>query len=165
MEGGSRAFAFRYLVWLAFLFFLLYFDTNPISHWINEAQRSLLLDALRWVLGEDRIRGVDILAHPKFRIIVTRACNGLIPFYLYMAGVLAFPYVHWFCKILWGVVGYGILSTVNLGRLLFVTSMTQRAPENFHWSHDIAGNLILMSAGLSLYWIYLRFGIDCDDKK
>lgn len=157
-KSRSMSFVIHYFIWTGLLFVLFYLDTNPISHWINEAQRSLLLDELRWALGEERIRSVDILAHPEFRIIITQACNGLIPYYLYLGGVLAYPYARWRCKFFWAIVGYGLISAVNFGRLLFVTAMTERAPENFHWSHDIVGNFILMSAGLFLYWLFLETG-------
>ena len=151
----SRKFLLHYLLWTAGLFLFFYLDTNQLSHWINEAQRNLLIEALRFSLGEERIRGLDILAHPKFRIIITQACNGLIPYYFYLAAVLAFP-KRWSDRIFWALIGYLVISVVNLLRLLFVTAMVARSPENFHWAHDLLGNLFLMAVGLALFYAYLR---------
>jgi len=151
----ARRFVFAYLGGVALLFGLFYLDTNPLSHWINEAQRQMLLDMLKATLGEDRIRGIDILAHPKFRIFITQACNGLIPYYLYLAAVLAYP-VRWSRRLLWALIGYGVITLVNLLRLLFVTAMVERAPSNFPWSHDLVGNLMLMATGLVLFLAFVR---------
>lgn len=153
----SRRFLLHYLVWVAALFLLLYLDTNPLSHWINETQRRWLLEALRFSLGTERIRGIDILAHPHFRIIITQACNGLIPYYLYLAAILAYPRP-WRDRLIWAVLGYFVISIVNVLRLLMVTAIVARNPASFHWSHDILGNAVLMVAGLGLFYLFLRTG-------
>jgi len=152
----AQRFILAYLGWVGLLFALFYLDTNPLSHWINETQREMLLDMLRATLGEERIRGIDILAHPKFRIFITQACNGLIPYYLYLAAVLAYPVV-WSKRLLWALIGYGVISVVNLLRLIFVTAMVERAPSNFSWSHDLVGNLLLMATGMALFLLFVRF--------
>ena len=151
----SRRFLLTYLLWVGGLFLLLYLDTNPLSHWLNETQRTLLLEQLRLFLGPERIDGIDILAHPRFRIYITQACNGLIPFYLYLAAILAFP-ASWKRRVLWGVLGYLVISAVNLLRLLFVTAMVERSPDNFPWAHDLLGNLMLMAVGLGLFLLFIR---------
>ena len=153
----SRRFLLAYLLWVGGLFLLLYLDTNPISRWVNEVQRTLLLDQLRFFLGAERIEGIDILAHPQFRIFITQACNGLIPFYLYLAAILAFP-ASWKRRVLWGILGYLVISAVNLLRLLFVTAMVARSPDNFPWAHDLLGNLMLMAVGLGLFLGFIRQG-------
>ncbi|ADV45596.1 exosortase/archaeosortase family protein [Nitratifractor salsuginis] len=151
----SQRFLLHYLSWVAVLFLLFYLDTNSLSHWINETQRQWLLDALRFFLGEDRVRGLDILAHPHFRIIITRACNGLIPYYLYLAAILAYPR-SWKARLTWAVLGYGVISAVNLLRLLMVTALVAKNPSNFHWAHDLLGNALLMVTGLGLFYGFLR---------
>ena len=156
LSDASKRFLIAYGVWLAVLFGLFYLNTNPLSHWLNEWQRGTLLEMLRYFLGADRIRGIRIIAHPKFHIIITQACNGFIPYYLYLAGVFAYPYYRWSWRILWAVIGYGIISAVNVARLLFVTAMTGHSPGNFHWSHDLVGNFLLMVTGLGLFWLYIR---------
>jgi exosortase/archaeosortase family protein len=151
----SRRFLLHYLLWVAVLFLLFYLDTNPLSHWINETQRQWLLEALRFFLGEERIRGLDILAHPHFRIIITQACNGLIPYYLYLAAILAYPRP-WRDRLLWALLGYLVISGINVLRLLMVTAIVAGNPASFHWSHDILGNALLMVAGLGLFYLFLR---------
>jgi len=155
--SATVRFSILYGGWMLFLFLFFYFDTNPLSHWINEIQRSTLLDLLRFFLGEKRIEGIDILAHPEFRIYITQACNGLIPYYLYLAAVLAYP-SRWRDRILWGAAGYLVISAVNVLRLLFVTAMVAKNPANFGWSHNFIGNLFLMVVGLGLFYAYIRWG-------
>ncbi len=48
------------------------------------------------------------------------------------------------------------LYVVNLIRLLFVTEMTRGGGENFWWSHDIVGNIMLMVVGLGLFFMFIR---------
>ena len=150
----TKQFIIAYILWLGVLFGLFYFNTNPLATFLNELQRGWLMDSLRYFLG-DIVKDIYIYSSDTFRIRITYACNGLIPFYLFLASIFAYP-SSWKLKIAWGIFGYFAIYIINVFRLLFVTAMTRNGGENFEWSHDIVGNAMLMIVGLSLFTSFIR---------
>jgi exosortase/archaeosortase family protein len=139
---------------LVLLFTLFYLNITPLATFLNELQRGWLMDSLRYFLG-DIVQDIYIYSAPNFRIRITYACNGLIPYYLFLASIFAYP-SKWLLKIIWAVVGYFAIYWINLLRLLFVTEMTKSGGQNFWWSHDLIGNLMLMVVGLGLFFLFIR---------
>ncbi len=156
LELGSKSkkFVVAYLIWLGVLFGLFYFNTNSLAVFLNETQRDWLLDSLRYFLG-GMVEDIYIQPISTFRIRITYACNGLVPYYFYLASIFAYP-SSWLLKIIWAVIGYFIIYVVNLLRLLFVTEMTKSGGSNFWWSHDIVGNGMLMITGLMLFLLFME---------
>ncbi len=112
------------------------------------------MDSLKYFLG-DIVNDIYIYSASDFRIRITYACNGLIPYYLFLASIFAYP-SNWSIKVVWTFLGYLTIYVVNLIRLLFVTEMTRGGGENFWWSHDIVGNIMLMVVGLGLFFMFIR---------
>ena len=106
-------------------------------------------------LPEGKVVGIDIMISPRYKIIITQACNGIIPYLIYMAGVLAYNsrLTH---KLKWLLIGYAVISFINLIRLLIVVYFVTINPEYLWISHDIFGNALLMATGLLLFYLYLR---------
>jgi len=152
-----KHFTQRYFFFLLLLFLLFYLPTSSWSVALNEFQRLETLEVLEWILGSEQVRGDDIWINPHYKIIITQACNGVIPILVLYASILAYP-ASWSLRLIWIVVGYGIFFLVNVIRLLFVTSMTQNfgGQSAFFWSHDLLGNGLLMGTGVGLFILFIR---------
>jgi exosortase/archaeosortase family protein len=142
---------------LALLFLLFYADTSFISEKLNIWQSQTTLALLKLGLDHGQVRGNDIIISPHYKLIVTQACNGMIPILFYLASVIAYPstFNH---KVIWGVLGYIVISVVNVLRILFVAHMVKGGREHFELAHDIIGNMILMVVGLTLFIFFIKRG-------
>lgn len=154
-----KRFVALYFLFLALLFVFLYLPTSPVSLYLNHLQDRLTLNLLSLFLKSGQLQGIDILINPHYKIIINQACNGLIPFFFLAASVLAYP-VGVLHKILWLIIGYLVYSIVNVARILMVVHFVEAegGRDNFHWSHDIMGNAILLMVGLGLFIAFIRTG-------
>jgi exosortase/archaeosortase family protein len=151
-----KQFIFRYFFWLLLLFTLLYWPQNPVALWLNELQRQLTLAGLAPFLNPGQLQGIDIIINPHYKIIITQACNGVIPVLFLWAGILAFPAPLWY-RFLWLLIGYVGFSIVNVVRLLMVVHFVEKGGQpSFYWAHDILGNGLLILFGQLLFMLYLR---------
>ena len=105
---------------------------------------------------DNQIQNFDIVINPKYHVVITPECNGFVPYYIYLAGVLAYS-----CtlkrKVIYGVVGYFIFTVVNLIRLYVVTQIVNKYGAGYFFlAHDIGGNLLLIITGMSIFWLYLK---------
>ncbi len=152
-----KKFIALYFLFLALLFTLFYANTSVISNTINDGQTKLTLFFLKLFLESNQLQGIDIWINPHYRIIINQACNGMIPILFLWASILAYPSGIWH-KILWMSLGYVIFSVVNVFRILLVVHFVEQpaGQENFYWSHDLAGNAILMAVGLGLFVAFIK---------
>lgn len=146
-----------YFLYLVLLFAFLYFNTSAVSLWLNYRQTSYLLDALAVFLTPGEIKGVDIWINPHYKIIITQACNGLIPIFFLWAAILAYP-SRWLHKISWLFISYLILFLANILRLLLVVYFVKQTggQANFFWAHDLMGNALLIIVGLGLFIAFIK---------
>jgi exosortase/archaeosortase family protein len=152
----AQRFVWAYLIWLGVLFGLFYWDLSPLSEWPNEFLRLKLLAILNAGLAEGQVRGSDIWINPHYKLMIEKACNGMIPVLMYLASIFAFP-SGWGRRLLWGITGLLILLGLNVARIFMVTYFVmQGGRENFSLSHDIFGNAIFMVAGLALFYFFIR---------
>ena len=154
-----KQFVALYFLFLALLFVFLYLPTSSVSLFLNQIQTDLTLRLLNFFLEPGQLQGIDIMINPNYKIIINQACNGLIPFFFLAASILAYPasVLH---KVLWILFGYIIFSIVNVARILLVVHFVQQegGRGNFHWSHDMIGNTVLMVVGLGLFVAFIRSG-------
>ena len=150
-----RRFVYLYLGLTGLLFALLYWDISPIARVINEQQTQILLYTLDMILPDGQIQGINIIISPRYHVIITQACNGMIPYLVLASAILAYhkPWAH---KLKWLVVGYLLFFIINVIRLLIVTYFVTMSPSYFWISHDIFGNALLMASGLFIFYLYLR---------
>jgi len=152
-----KRFVALYFLFLALLFVFFYAPTSTLSTLLNEGQTKLTLFSLGLFLEPEQLKGIDIWINPHYKIIITQACNGMIPILFLFASILAYPssVVH---KLLWMIIGYMVFSVVNVVRLLFVSYATQagNGQEEFYWSHDLVGNALLMLTGLGLFIAFIK---------
>jgi exosortase/archaeosortase family protein len=152
-----KRFIALYFLFLALLFVLFYFPTSPMSTLLNEGQTKLTLFFLEKFLEPEQLKGIDIWINPHYKIIITQACNGMIPILFLFASILAFPSTI-AAKIFWIILGYLLFLVVNVLRLLFVVYITQTGDgfSDFYWSHDLIGNALLMVTGLGLFIAFIK---------
>jgi len=152
----AQRFVLFYLIWLGVLFGLLYWDLSPLAYAPNEWLRLKMLAALEWGLPPGQVRGSDIWINPHYKLVIEKACNGMIPALMYLASVLAFP-AGWGRRIVWGAVGAAVMLGLNLLRLFVVTWVVMRTGQSgFFYIHDLAGNALFMVAGLGMFYAFVR---------
>jgi len=152
-----KQFVALYFLFLVLLFTLFYAPTSIISNILNEGQIKLTLFFLDIFLKPEQLKGIDIWINPHYKIIISKACNGVIPILFLFASILAYPSAKGH-KILWMLIGYIVFSAVNVIRILLVVYVTQNGEGkgDFYWSHDIVGNSLLMITGLILFVAYIK---------
>jgi exosortase/archaeosortase family protein len=150
-----KKFILLYLGMLALLFLLFYADTSVISERLNTWQGALTLSLLDIGLEPGRVQGNEIIISPTYKLIITQACNGMIPILFYWASVIAYP-VSPVYKLLWMIIGYVIISLINVLRILFVVQMVKGGREHFELAHDVIGNAILMATALLLFVLFIK---------
>ena len=149
-----KAFGYRYVGFLVLLFAVWYWEGSPVATFVNHYQTQWTLFFLDLGLREGQLKGIDIMVNPHYKIIVTKACNGMIPILVLFSAILAYP-VEWLHKVRWMFVGYVMMASVNIARLLMVTHFVKKQPD-FPLYHDLFGNLLLMATGLLLFYLFLR---------
>ena len=152
-----KRFILLYLGMLVFLFLFFYADTSVISERLNAWQGELTLALLDLGLKPGQVQANEILISPTYKIIITQACNGMIPILFYWASLIAYPasLAH---KFVWALIGYLLISAVNVLRILFVAHMVKGGRENFELAHDVIGNTFLMVTVLLLFILFIKTG-------
>jgi exosortase/archaeosortase family protein len=152
-----RRFIALYFLFLGALFVVFYASSWQLTFALNNIQTNFTLQALSLFLKPEQLQGIDIWINPHYKIIITKACNGIIPILFLYASILAYPstFGH---KILWMVLGYILFFVVNIVRILWVVFVTQsgEGQGDFYWSHDIVGNTLLMLTGLGLFIAFIQ---------
>jgi exosortase/archaeosortase family protein len=152
----AQRFVFLYLMWLGMLFGLFYWDLSPLSFAPNEWLRLKLLAVMDLGLAEGQVRGSDIWINPHYKLIIEKACNGMIPTLMYLASIFAYP-SSWSRRILWGIAGSLVMLILNVLRIYMVTFVVmQTGREGFSLSHNIFGNAIFMGAVLGMLYLFIR---------
>lgn len=152
-----KQFITLYFLFLVILFTLFYAPTSSMSILLNEGQRELTLYLLEIFLKPEQLKGADIWITPHYKIIISQACNGVIPILFLFASILAYPSTVG-QKLFWMVLGYVLFSAVNVFRILLVVYFTQTGEgrKDFYWSHDIVGNILLMLTGLGIFIAFIK---------
>ena len=149
-----KEFGYRYMALLPLLFALFYWELSPVAEFVNHYQTKMTLYFLEQGLREGQLQGIDVMVNPHYKIIITKACNGMIPVLVLFAAIVAYP-VEWTPKIWWILAGYLVLTGINIVRLLMVTHFVKKQVD-FPLYHDLFGNLLLMLTGLLLFYLFLK---------
>ena len=157
--SASRRFLLFYPLWFLILFGLFYWGRywsfSPIGEAVDGALRELIMHILDAILP-NKIEGYEIIINPKYRVVITPECNGMVPFLIYLAGVLAYP-KELLCKLFWSALGLFAFMFFNVVRLVIVVLVVNSFGDGaFFWIHDIGGNLLLVMLGSILFVNYLN---------
>ena len=152
-----KRFVLLYFLFLGLLFGLFYAPSSAVSTLLNEGQTWLTLWGLSLFLDPEQLKGIDIWITPHYKVYISKACNGMIPILFLFAAILAYPAALW-RKLVWMVIGYLLFSVINIARILLVVYATEEAGGRggFGWSHDIAGNVILLTTGTILFVCFVK---------
>ncbi len=102
------------------------------------------------------IKNFDIIVNPKYHIIITPECNGLVPYLMVLSAIVAYS-CSFKRKLIWAVIAYIVIYIVNLIRLIVVVKVVESFGEDwFYLIHNIGGNLLLIISGGALFLGYLR---------
>ncbi len=152
-----KRFIVFYFIFLGVLFLLFYVLTSQLSQMLNNLQTHLTLRALNLFLAPEQLNGVDIWINASYKIVITKACNGMIPILFLYASIMAYPstFKH---KLLWMFLGYILFFVVNIVRILLVVYVTEngKGQSDFYWSHDLIGNTLLLATGLGLFIAFIK---------
>ena len=152
----AQRFVLMYFVWLGVLFGFFYWEYSPLAVLPNELLRRGLLLILDAGLPAGVVQGSDIWINPHYKLVIEKACNGMIPVLMYLASIFAFP-ASWGRRIAWGIMGAAVMLLLNIARLFMVTwFVMQGGRESFSLSHDVFGNAIFMVAGLVMFYLFIR---------
>jgi exosortase/archaeosortase family protein len=155
----SKRFLITYPLWGAIIFGLFYWgkywSLSPIGEFLDLYQRGWIMEALRIFIPNEIIESYRVVINPKYHIIITPECNGLVPYFIFLSGVLAYP-KSWLKKLKWGVIALILFNIVNFLRLVVVILVANNyGYKSFFYIHDIAGNFALILLGTYLFRRYL----------
>jgi exosortase/archaeosortase family protein len=150
-----RKFLLSYWLGIALFFAIFYWDLSPIAVIINELQTNFTAYLTSLTLKEEMMNAHRILINHHYALVIEKACNGMIPYLFFLASIVAFPstLMH---KIFWAVIGYTIISSINVFRIWFVTQLVLQEVGNFSLAHDYIGNMLLVLTGLLLFLAFVK---------
>jgi exosortase/archaeosortase family protein len=148
---------FLFLYWFnsIILFAILYWDISPIADIVNTIQTDFISYLTSLILPTNQMQGNNIIINQHYHLIIEKACNGLIPYLLFLASIIAFPsdIKH---KLIWTVVGYITIIGINIFRIWLITKLVLQEEENFSFAHDFIGNTLLIFSSLLLFILFVK---------
>jgi exosortase H (IPTLxxWG-CTERM-specific) len=128
---------------------------TPIAERFVHAPVSRLVALTSWLLlwpfGEAEILGTE-LAFDGFRARIVEACNGVLPAYLYLAAVLAFP-TSWRAKLRGAAIGIPAIHAVNVVRVVSLMALGAARPDIVEAVHIHVWQTLLVAVAMGL-WIF-----------
>ena len=150
-----KKFLLLYWSMTALFFALFYWDISPIATLINPIQTDFIAWLTSLTLEDRLIDGHSILISKYYHLVIEKACNGLIPYLFFMASVVAFPST-WMHKLKWAVIGYVVLTSINIFRIWMITQLVLDEVGNFSLAHDMIGNVLLIFTSLLLFILFVK---------
>jgi len=150
-----KKFLITYWVGILLLFVLFYSEYSPFSLIINGFQTTMTSLLTSLTLHEGMVVGNRILISQNYALVIEHSCNGMIPYLIFLASILAFP-AKPFHKLKWAIMGYVVISSINIFRIWLITHFVQQEQSNFSLAHDYIGNALLIVTGLILFVIFIK---------
>jgi len=148
-------FLLTYWIGIALFFGIFYWEVSPLSTSINQFQTDFTSYLTSLTLNEGMMEKHHIFINSHYSLVIEKACNGMIPYLFFIASVIAFPstLLH---KIKWIMIGYIIISIMNIMRIWMVTQLVLTEENNFSLAHDYLGNALLIFTGLVLFILFVK---------
>jgi exosortase/archaeosortase family protein len=148
---------FILLYWLniILLFSLFYWDISPIAEILNHLQTDLTTYIISLTLNDEITEGYEIIINSHYSLVIEKACNGMIPYLFFLASIIAFPSTlsH---KIKWTLIGYTIITTINIFRIWLIAKLVLAEVGNFSLAHNFIGNAILICTALTIFILFVK---------
>lgn len=150
-----KKFLLTYWVGTLLLFLLFYSDYSPFSAFVNGFQTTITSLLTSLSLEEGMVLGNRIFITQGYTLVIEHSCNGMIPYLIFLASILAFPAdpSH---KLKWAFMGYVIISSINIFRIWLITQFVKQEQNNFSLAHDYIGNTLLVLTGLILFIVFIK---------
>ena len=150
-------FTLRFAIWTGLLFGLIYFEDISPFYFIHTFQTNAIIYITElWIDYFDipvRLVGNTVIFPHGLQLMILNTCNGLTPFILYLAAILAYPTLYKE-KIPWFFGGLIILLTLNMIRIMLITVYLIHVPDGFHCAHNIVGRYSIGISTLLLFYYF-----------
>jgi len=150
-------FVLRFAIWSMLLFGLIYFQDFSPLYIINKMQTEATVFVTQsWVEYchiAVRVDNETVIFDHGLQLLILDACNGMAPFLLYLAAMLAYP-TRYSIKTVWFLGGMAFLFTLNMLRIMLITLAVIAYPESFEWAHDIVGRYGMGIATLLVFYFF-----------
>lgn len=144
--------------WFSILAFfgLFYWEASLISLSVNTLQTELTALWTSWLIAPPAVMdGHYIVITDNYRLVIEKACNGIVPYLFFLASIVAFPASTWH-KLAWALIGYLVLMVVNVVRIWMVTQFVLEGRHHFSLAHDYLGNALVIMAALGLFVLFVK---------
>ena len=146
-----KKFIYIYILNSSILFTIYHFNILYIS----STETDLTAYILSIILPDNLMKGHEIFIDSRYSLIVERACNGLIAYFMLLASIISSPSTikH---KIVWAIIGYIIINIVNIFRIWLVAHFVLKNKQYFYIAHDIIGNILLISISILIFILFIK---------
>jgi exosortase/archaeosortase family protein len=150
-----KKFLLTYWLGIFILFVLFYSEYSPLSPFINAFQTNITSLLTSLSLEEGMVLENRIFITENYALVIEHSCNGMIPFLIFLASIVAFPAkpLH---KLKWAIMGYVIISSMNIVRIWLITQFVIQEQSHFSLAHDYIGNALLILTGLILFVVFIK---------
>ena len=146
-----KKFIYIYILNSSILFTIYYFNILYIS----STETDLTAYILSIILPDNLMKGHEIFIDSRYSLIVERACNGLIAYFMLLASIISFPSTIK-DKIIWATIGYIVINIVNIFRIWLVAQFVLKNKQYFYIAHDIIGNILLISISILIFILFIK---------
>ncbi len=147
----KKNFLYLYIINSIILFTIYYFN---ILH-ISSTETDLTAYLLSIILPDNLMKNHEIFIDSRYTLIIERACNGLIAYFMLLASIISFPSTIKY-KIVWAIIGYILINIVNIFRIWLVTYFVLKNKQYFYIAHDIIGNILLISISILIFILFIK---------
>ena len=103
------------------------------------------------LLGPTVVEG-PLLQFRAFTMEITAACDGVVPAYIFLAAVIAFPST-WSAKLVGTVLGLPVLFVINLLRIVSLMIMGDWRPDLFEQAHIYVWQVLTIGLSMTV-WVF-----------
>jgi len=150
-------FVLRFAIWSLLLIGLIHFRDYSPFHFISVLQTDMTIAATEFWITSFHIpvtlMGNTVIFEHGLQLMILNECNGLTPFVLYLAAILAYP-TRYADKVKWFIGGMVVLLTLNFVRIVLITLLVIVYPDSFEIAHNIVGRYSIGTITLYLFYIF-----------
>ena len=141
---------------ISLFLFMILTNVNSISIFINDLQSSITLYLIDFLLDENQLKGIVVQINESYRILINNECNGLLPIIAILSAIFAYS-TPIFYKIKWLIGVYVLYTLINVFRIWIIINIAyDYGKESFFWTHDIFGNILIISFGLLSFYLFTK---------